>query len=274
MTYKKVKKKNDFNTLYDAARAGMPLTKQALTMIGNEFKEENQINEYEEREQKLNDPKIRYVRDKFGMVHDKSCYRVVKYPEKDLTWMADAGVNLAFCRDCYRKALIRRGLDSDLKRIDDYVKYFDRHSVSNYDMKDMFMVRGCKVRLVAADTLWVKEREDEWKIEYDYDTSTYILWHNSYVISGKKRVATGDYHKQSVRYNVTFGQVLSNILNYSNKLHMSHEELKQEKASAALKKQVEKVVKEKQESVVKEVKTDNKSFSYFDRMLAQKGQVG
>lgn len=272
MAHKKAKNRNDFNTLYDATMAGAPLTKQALALIGEELKEESQNTEKERRNEKLNDPKIRYAMDKFGFVHDKSCFRVSKYPCRDLKWMADGGVNLSFCKDCYRKALVRRGIEKDLKRIDEYVAYFERHRVSTYVMKEMFMIREVKVRLLGADIIWIKEREDEWKIEYDYQSKTYILWHNSYTERDGKRYLTGDFHKQTIAMNQTFGQVFYNIANYSNKLHVAHETMGREKAARALEEQGAKTaLKTEGEGKTENSATERKSFSYFDRIVSRKG---
>lgn len=270
MAHKKVKNRNDFNTLYDATMAGAPLTKQALALIGEELKEESQNTEKERRNEKLNDPKIRYVRDRFGLVHDKSCKLVERYPYNDLTWMVDAGVNLSFCKECYRKAIIRRGVGKDIKRINDYVAFFDRHNVSNYDLKNMFMINDIKVRLLGADILWVKEREDEWKIEYDYEQRVYILWHNSYIVRDRKRYMTGDFHKQEIKMNQTFGQVFYNIATYSNKIHMDCDIAQKEQAAVALMEQGKKVAATKRlEGKQKEDNTQKNRFSYFDRFVAQ-----
>lgn len=225
---------NDFDSLYDVAKAGVPLPKQALTLIGNEMKSANEISEKEERKEKMQNPKIRYAMDRFGYVHDKTCYRVARTPYNDLKWMKDGGANLTFCKDCYRKALIRRGIEKDIKKLDDYVAFFDEHKVSNYNLKEMFMICNIQIRLLSENILWIKEREDTWKIEYDYETQTYVLWHNSYTEKDGKRYMTGDYHKQRTKINQSFKQAFNYIESYSNKKHVEKPSIKDEQKSKEL----------------------------------------
>lgn len=257
MAFYKSKKKTHSNTLYEEMLSGRPLTKQALSIMGDELAEKATKSEAEEKQEQINNPKIRYARDKFGIVHDKECYKVTRYPLHELKWMEDVGVNFTLCKECNRKALIRRAIE-DVKKLDEYIKFFNRHNVSYYHLRELCLIRNAKIRLLGNDTLWIKEREDEWKIEYDYEHDNFILWHNNYSVKGKKRYMTGDYHRQEIKMNKTFAQVVHNVFTYNSKLHLPLQE------------RAENERKLTEETVNVESKS---GFSYFDNLLTQKSCV-
>lgn len=163
----------------------------------------------------MKNPKIKYARDRYGRYHDKSCEKLQYYSADTITYLPAAGANVEFHAACYRRAMIRSGIDtSEQKNIDKYFKYFERVNPYPQTLKDLFLIRGAKMHLINRDMLEITLDEDRWKVEFDYLLNRYVLWHNSYYIVNEERVFTGDFHVQDVKLDDTWSHIVYNILHY------------------------------------------------------------
>ena len=184
---------------------------------------------------------MRYAIDPSGVIHDRDCPHVADIPDKDFSMCEDFPNGKSVCFTCYRKALIRKGLDLNLTRhMPMVLNVFSRMKANNHDLTLLFIEHNAFIYKIEPDCVYLKVREDRWMVQ----VSEYgcILYHNNYrKISETQRVMEDDFHLQTIT-PVMFQAAVSIMGRYVWNKHVQFEEkTKRPQRQISLKKQLEHV---------------------------------
>ena len=174
--------------------------------------------------------KFAYSRKKL-ILHDKDCDLVKHIPDEDFEMLTTFDSQMALCSACYRKMLIRATEVNQPRKINLYVKAFDRLCCGNKKLRRLLFDHKFdhKAQLIDVDpnSLTIIVNKDKWLFQFHSDKLE--LYHNNYVVNDDlTRTFTPGFHLQSVyREPRYYGLALSEIISYSWNAH-----LKKEKDSA------------------------------------------
>lgn len=170
--------------------------------------------------------KFAYSRKKL-ILHDKDCDLVKHIPDEDFEMLTTFDSQMALCSACYRKMLIRATEVNQPRKINLYVKAFDRLCCGNKKLRRLLFDHKAQLIDVDPNSLTIIVNKDEWLFQFHSDKLE--LYHNNYVVNDDlTRTFTPGFHLQSVyREARYYGLALSEIISYSWNAH-----LKKEKDSA------------------------------------------
>ena len=170
--------------------------------------------------------KFAYSRKKL-ILHDRDCDLVKHIPDEDFEMLTTFDSQMALCSACYRKMLIRATVVNQPRKINLYVKAFDRLCCGNKKLHKLLFDHKAQLIDVDPNSLTIIVNKDKWLFQFHSDKLE--LYHNNYVVNDDlTRTFTPGFHLQSVyREPRYYGLALSEIISYSWNAH-----LKKEKDSA------------------------------------------
>ncbi len=160
------------------------------------------------RETLLAKPNLLYVHDtKANLFHDRDCPRVTDIQDKAFTMQEGFPKGNKFCNVCYRKALIRKGINSQGQRINRYVNAFNHMRARNEDLYLLFIVHKAQLISVSKNeySVCIQVKDDRWRIQRTEDELQ--LYHNNYkVMADGERIFYNDFHRQKICGKSTFSE--------------------------------------------------------------------
>lgn len=163
--------------------------------------------------------KFAYSRKKL-ILHDKDCELVKHIPDEDFEMLTTFDSHMALCSACYRKMLVRAVVVNQSRKINLYVKAFDKLCCGNKRLRQLLF--DCKAQLIDVDpnSLTIMVNKDKWLFQFHSDKLE--LYHNNYVVNDDlTRTFTPGFHLQSIyREPRYYGLALSDIVSYSWKAHL------------------------------------------------------
>ena len=171
------------------------------------------------RETLLAKPNLLYVHDtKSDLIHDRDCPRVADIQDVAFTMQEGFPKGKKFCNACYRKALIRKGINSQGQRINRYVNAFNHMRARNEDLYLLFIVHKAQLISVSKNeySVCIQVKDDRWRIQRTEDELQ--LYHNNYkVMADGERVFYNDFHRQKVCDKSTFTEITQLICSHTAK---------------------------------------------------------
>lgn len=171
------------------------------------------------RETLLTKPNMLYVHDiKAELFHDRDCPRVADIPDEVFTMQEGFPKGKKFCNACYRKALIRKGINSQGQRINRYVNAFNHMRVRNEDLYLLFIVHKAQLISVSKNeySVCIQVKDDRWRIQRNEDELQ--LHHNNYkVMADGERIFYDDFHRQKICGKSTFTEITRLICSHTAK---------------------------------------------------------
>lgn len=166
--------------------------------------------------QEQQDMRYAYSREQ-RILHDRDCEWVAAIPAEAFEMTREIIPCMPRCKQCRRKAIIRSGMTGDWKRINAYVRFFDRAGLSDKQLSPLFRWKHAQIRLIAADEMQVWVNGDAWVIKL-FD-NVCELWHNDYYMSDQgERVLKRSFHRQHP-YKIKVAEALGKIYAYSGEKH-------------------------------------------------------
>lgn len=151
----------------------------------------------EHRQQIMDNPRMKYIISKrTGRIHDRDCPK------------------------CYRRALIRKGLEiSQNQHIDPIYRVLSDVDVSNLDLYKLFVENKARIYHYEPNRLFMQVRNELWCAERKGDL--FLLYHNNYSVgNNQQRLRNRDGFHLQIQYPVTFRDVISSVSHY--KWDISH----------------------------------------------------
>ena len=171
------------------------------------------------RETLLAKPNLLYVHDtKADVFHDRNCPRVADIQDEVFTMQEGFPKGKKFCNACYRKALIRKGINSQAQRINRYLNAFNHMRAKNEDLYLLFIVHKAQLISVSKSeySVCTQVKDDRWRIQRTEDELQ--LYHNNYkVMADGERVFYNDFHRQKVCDKSTFTEITQLICSHTAK---------------------------------------------------------
>ncbi len=182
----------------------------------------------------MSNPNMRYVYSRKDLVfHDKLCPKIKAISNHDFQMVPNFKKEETWCRECYRKALIRAGISQDAKRLSAYETFFERAGASIRNLFELFIENEAKISWVNTNMVQLKVHEDTWRVTCNTDGVE--LLHNNYIYLGNdSRLFTDGFHRQSTYGNDTFAGITKIMTSYSWE---EHQKRKEAKAAAEMAKQ-------------------------------------
>ena len=171
------------------------------------------------RDSLMSDRSMRYAYSDTGSVlHDRDCGCVAGIEDKHFAMAQDFLSEMNHCPQCYRKALVRAGLQPDqMKHINTFTKFFDAFRASNRDLETLFLKHQAQLDKAEPNALYLKVRDDKWFIREEQ--GRLALYHNNYSLtSGFCRAFYGGFHLQMT--DNSFRAVVSAMCEYSWEKHL------------------------------------------------------
>lgn len=178
------------------------------------------------RDSLMSNRNMRYVISHTGRIHDRDCSHVAQIPDEAFSMCEDYPNGRYVCFACYRKALVRKGLDLDLtKYIDAAIRVFNRVDATNSELNALFITHKARIYRVEADCVYLLVNEDKWIIQIADNGC--MLYHNNYqLIGATQRWMEDGFHLQ-VDHPITFHNACVTMCQYSWENHMRLIEAKQ-----------------------------------------------
>ena len=171
------------------------------------------------RETLLAKPNLLYVHDnKSDLFHDRDCPCVADIQDKTFTIQEGFPKGKKFCNACYRKALIRKGINSQAQQINRYLNAFNHMRAKNEDLYLLFIVHKAQLISVSKNeySVCIQVKDDRWRIRRTEDELQ--LYHNNYkVMADGERVFYNDFHRQKVCDKITFTEITQLICSHTAK---------------------------------------------------------
>lgn len=171
------------------------------------------------RETLLAKPNLLYVHDtKADIFHDRDCPRVANITDEAFTMQEGFPKGKKFCNACYRKALIRKGINSQGQRINRYMNAFNHMRAKNEDLYLLFIVHKAQLISVSKNeySVCIQVKDDRWRIQRTEDELE--LYHNNYkVMADGERIFYNDFHRQKVCGKNTFMEITRLICSHTAK---------------------------------------------------------
>ena len=166
--------------------------------------------------------KFAYSRKKL-ILHDKDCELVKHIPDEDFEMLTTFDSQMVLCSACYRKMLVRAVVVNQSRKINLYVKAFDRLCCGNKKLRKLLFDHKAQLIDVDPNSLTIIVNKDKWLFQFHSDKLE--LYHNNYVVNDDlTRTFTPGFHLQSVyREQRYYGLALSEIISYSWNAHLKKE---------------------------------------------------
>jgi len=148
------------------------------------------------RQDKLSNQAMKYAYSNFNHIyHDRECGAVKNISDNEFEMTKEFSDNYKWCKNCYRLAIIRYGIDKDGKLFDQYVKYFKLVRASTELLHFLIVENNAKLWIVSSNIMEFKVNEDRWRVSKRDGRLT--LLHNNYHINNSgKRVFEKSFHIQ------------------------------------------------------------------------------
>lgn len=154
-------------------------------------------------------------------VHDKACPLVKEISNQDFRAAEALPEGRWLCLNCRMMMVVRRGCGDDFKHYDLYKRFFQRGGIRVEAVEELVDQYGASIRMEGPDTLWVKCREDQWKIVLSGERKVTLL-HNNYMMIGEnQRYIFGGYHNQTISGNVNMAYAFKLIEGYTWEGHLA-----------------------------------------------------
>ncbi len=180
----------------------------------------------------LDNPKMLYAySNKSRVLHDRDCSKLAEISDAHFRMVSEFPVDMKVCSECYRRAIIRRGVGDDRKRIPAYERFFNKVRVSDSYLYDLMIKNKALVKLIDNNVMEITVREDTW--QFVCGSTGYELWHNNYIcLKDGSRYFTKGFHRQTVFGGYTAHNILRVILTYRCDIHKSKTKTKLDKRHA------------------------------------------
>lgn len=179
----------------------------------------NQISD-DDYDEEYDDDSIKFYRTG-NTIHDKSCKKILDYPDSELIPLERYDRTLCQCDACSLRSYIRIGTDN-FYAIKFYEKIFKCNNIETDYLKELFL-RGMTVN-AGRNGLYVFFNEDNWKIMFQNEPNGIanlkkpVLWHNNYyIVDNKREIIEDEYHIQLT--GKTLKECLRVIETYSFDIH-------------------------------------------------------
>ena len=149
------------------------------------------------RRQLLKDPNNKFVcSTRHKLLHDRDCFHISEISDEHFRMLSKFPADMRCCTDCYRRALLRAGLDLDAARqMITYENTLLRLGASNQTLRTLTVENGAKFCGVGIDKVRLRVHDDTWEIRKDGDVL--LLYHNNYTIADDyERCFDGGFHLQ------------------------------------------------------------------------------
>ena len=135
------------------------------------------------RDSLMGNPRMRYVYSvQEAVLHDRACSHVAEIEDENFQMLEDFPNNMRCCQRCYRKALIRAGLQqNDTKWVYSYLYVLDLFGATNRDIYRLVIENGAQLCEVGNQMIYLKVRDDCWQI--CKEESGLCLYHNNYEVT-------------------------------------------------------------------------------------------
>lgn len=157
---------------------------------------------------------------KHRVLHDRECPLAKEISDADFRMQEEFSEKMKLCTTCYRKAVIRSGLDPDhAKWLHYYELAFQRLGATNQDLYDLIIKKKANLAGVDMGTVVFQLNNDAWKIQKE-PNEEFLLFHNNYRLiddnENYERLLRKDFHFQR-RYTGEdgFHLILEYIYSYS-----------------------------------------------------------
>ena len=177
------------------------------------------------RETFLARPNYLYVYDKaHDVFHDRECKHIQAIPDEAFTMQDWFPKGKKLCADCYRKAVIRKGMASQSHKINSYVHAFNCFGAKKEDLYKLFIVHKAQVISISKgeQAVCIQVGDDQWRIQKQ--DCKLILHHNNYkVLPSGDRIFYGDFHRQNIGGSGSFADITRLICNHTAKTYKAPE---------------------------------------------------
>ena len=215
-----VEKQVDLSSYETESRRAV-LERGQIKLVGKPVSEEQKLLMMK-RSSAMDNKRIVYVYSaKDDKVHDKACPLVKEIPNQDFRASETLPEGRWLCLNCRMMMVVRRGCKDDFKHYDLYKRFFQRGGIRVEAVEELVDQYGASIHMEDPDTLWVKCREDQWKIVLGGERKVTLL-HNNYMLIGEnQRYIFGGYHNQTPSGNVNMAYALKLIEGYTWEGHLA-----------------------------------------------------
>lgn len=166
------------------------------------------------RDSLMSNRRMRYVISCCGKVHDRDCVHVEQIPDRDFAMAEEFPESGAFCKACYRMALIRKGTPWDLTKYTAPAEaIFSRSGAGNRALEQLFLMHNAKIERVERDCVYLKVREDRWIVQAA-EGNCYLYHNNYHLLDDHQRHFIDGFHLQVDR-TITFHNAVLTMCQYS-----------------------------------------------------------
>lgn len=163
--------------------------------------------------------------------HDRDCIHVADIPDGEFQMLSEVPRGMKMCPVCYRVALIRSGIGADRRRMQAYERFFEHVDASNADLYRLVIKHKARLKWINNNVMQIKVHEDTWRVIRVGQGIE--LWHNNYIrLEDDSRHFRAGFHRQYVRGDDTFHNILKTILAYRWEAHRVFTDLKSAKQEA------------------------------------------
>lgn len=176
---------------------------------------------------------LRYILSSNGVFHDRDCSHAAQIPDHEFDMCADFPGNKTACLACYRKAMVRAGLDLNLtKYMDMVMRIFNRANAGNGALHILFRVHNAQIYRVEADCVYLRVKDDCWMLQPE--NKECLLYHNNYqIINETQRLLEDDFHLQ-IYGSIPFSEAVQIMCRYCWDEHLQTILAKQRKRRRAI----------------------------------------
>lgn len=154
-------------------------------------------------------------------VHDKACPLVKQISNRDFRASETLPEGRWLCLNCRMMMVVRRGCGDDFKHYDMYKRFFQKGGVRVEAVEELVDGYHARIRMEDPDTLWVKCKEDQWKVVLNGERKVTLL-HNNYMMVGEdQRYIFGGFHNQTSSGSVNMAYALKLIEGYTWEGHLA-----------------------------------------------------
>lgn len=208
-------------SLYETESRRAILERGQLKLVGKPVSEE-QKQLMMKRSSAMDNKKIVYVYSATdSKVHDKACPLVKQISNQDFRASETLPEGRWLCLNCRMMMVVRRGCGDDFKHYDLYKRFFQRGGIRVEAVEELVDQYGARIRMEDPDTLWIKCREDQWKIILNEDRKVTLLHNNYMMLDETQRYILGGYHNQTPSGNAAMSYAFKLIENYTWEGHLA-----------------------------------------------------
>ena len=173
------------------------------------------------REMMLARPNLLYICDTANDIyHDRECKHAQAIPDEAFTMQEGFPKGKRFCTECYRKAMIRKGMGSQANRINSYLHAFNNYGAKKEDLYRLFIVHKAQVISISKgeQAVCFQVKDDRWRLQKQ--DGKLVLHHNNYkVLPNGERIFFDEYHRQNIGGSGSFADITRFICNHTAKTY-------------------------------------------------------